>query len=145
MNIRKATAADAETLAGMAAALFHHEDVQALREEFEALARDEEAACFLAEEEGMAVGFAQCQLRHDYVEGTSTSPVGFLEGLWVEETHQRQGVGTRLVHACEDWARIVGCTEFASDCELDNEASLAFHLACGFREVNRTIWFARKL
>ena len=59
MIIRKATAADAETLAGMAAALFHHEDVQALREEFEALARDEEAACFLAEEAGMAVGFAQ--------------------------------------------------------------------------------------
>lgn len=145
MNIRKATAADAETLAGMAAALFHHEDVQVLRVEFAALAQDEEAACFLAEEGGAAVGFAQCQLRHDYVEGTSTSPVGFLEGLWVEEAHQRQGVATQLVHACEDWARSMGCTEFGSDCELDNDGSLAFHLACGFEEVNRTIWFAKKL
>ena len=27
------------------------------------------AAFFLAEEDGQPVGFAQCQLRHDYVEG----------------------------------------------------------------------------
>ena len=145
MIFRKATVADAETLAGMAAALFHHEDVQALREEFEALARDEEAACFLAEEEGMAVGFAQCQLRHDYVEGTETSPVGYLEGIYVKAPFRRRGVAGQLLRACEAWAGRMGCTELASDCELNNMDSLSFHLRIGFEEANRIICFTEKL
>lgn len=145
MNIRKATAADAEALAEMAAALFHHEDVQALREEFEALARDEEAACFLAEEEGMAVGFAQCQLRHDYVEGTETSPVGYLEGIYVKAPFRRRGVAGQLLRACEAWAGRMGCTELASDCELNNMDSLSVHLRMGFEEANRIICFTKKL
>ena len=145
MIFRKATVADAETLVGMAAALFHHEDVQALREEFEALARDEEAACFLAEEEGMAVGFAQCQLRHDYVEGTETSPVGYLEGIYVKAPFRRRGVAGQLLRACEAWAGRMGCTELASDCELNNMDSLSFHLRMGFEEANRIICFTKKL
>ena len=145
MLIRKASPADSLLLAQLACRLWPHHTPAELEPEFTALVVSPEAACFLAFDMDEAIGFAQCQLRHDYVEGTSTSPVGFLEGLWVEEAHQRQGVATQLVHACEDWARSMGCTEFGSDCELDNDASLAFHLACGFREVNRTIWFAKKL
>ena len=145
MLIRKASPVDSTRLAQLASRLWPHHTPAELEPEFATLIVSPEAACFLAFDGDEAIGFAQCQLRHDYVEGTSTSPVGFLEGLWVEEAHQRQGVATQLVHACEDWARSVSCTEFGSDCELDNDASLAFHLACGFREVNRTIWFAKKL
>ena len=145
MNIRKATAADAETLAGMAAALFHHEDVQALRVEFAALAQDKEAACFLAEECGAAVGFAQCQLRHDYVEGTQTSPVGYLEGIFVWPEFRHRGLAKQLLGACESWAKEKGCMEFASDCELGNDASLNFHLSMGFTEVNRIVCFTKTL
>ena len=43
------------------------------------------------------------------------------------------------------WAKERGCTEFASDCELDNAASLAFHLHAGFEEANRLICFAKRL
>jgi aminoglycoside 6'-N-acetyltransferase I len=38
-----------------------------------------------------------------------------------------------------------GCTEFASDCELDNKESLEFHKAIGFEEVNRIICFRKNL
>ena len=145
MNIRKATAADAKTLAGMAAALFHHEDVNALQTEFEALARDKEAACFLAEEGGVEVGFAQCQLRHDYVEGTETSPVGYLEGIYVKAAFRRRGVAGQLLRACEEWAKGMGCSEFASDCELHNTDSLSFHLHTGFEEANRIICLTKRL
>ena len=141
MLIRKASPVDSPLLAQLASRLWDHVPAQ-LEPEFAALTASPEAACFLAFDGVDAIGFAQCQLRHDYVEGTSTSPVGFLEGLWVEEAHQRQGVASGLLRACEDWARSVGCTEFGSDCELGNEASLAFHLASGFEEANRTIWFA---
>lgn len=132
------------TLARMACRMWAH-NPEELAAEFEALTASPEAACFLALANNMPVGFAQCQLRHDYVEGTSTSPVGYLEGVWVDPAYQRQGTARMLLCACEAWARSVGCSEFASDCELDNRDSLAFHLAVGFEEVNRTICFAKKL
>ena len=109
------------------------------------LTASREAACFLAFDGDNAVGFAQCQLRHDYVEGTDTSPVGYLEGICVQEDFRMKGGARKLLSACEDWARERGCTEFASDCELDNAESLAFHLRAGFTEANRIICFTKNL
>ena len=144
MNIRKAAQADSMSLAMLASRMWEHDPTE-LEPEFAELTSSPEAACFLAFDGDKAVGFAQCQLRHDYVEGCDTSPVGFLEGIYVDDSHRRSGVARTLLSACEDWARSVGCTEFASDCELDNHDSLAWHLKAGFEEVNRTIWFAKKL
>ncbi|MBO5034456.1 MAG: GNAT family N-acetyltransferase, partial [Oscillospiraceae bacterium] len=104
-----------------------------------------ECAVFFAAEEGFPIGFAQCQLRSDYVEGTGTSPVGYLEGIYVRPGSRRKGVARALLSACEGWAREQGCTEFASDCELKNENSAAFHLASGFAEANRIICFTKRL
>lgn len=95
--------------------------------------------------DGKAAGFAQCQLRHDYVEGTETSPVGYLEGIYVEPAFRSRGIARELLHFCEAWARAKGCREFASDCELTNIESLHFHLHTGFREANRIICFCKKL
>lgn len=144
MEIRKAVPADSMTLAILAGRMWEHDPAE-LAPEFAALTASSEAACFLALDGDTAIGFAQCQLRHDYVEGCETSPVGFLEGIYVDAACRRSGVARLLLHACEDWARSVGCTEFASDCEIDNHDSLAWHLKAGFEEVNRTIWFAKKL
>ena len=144
MVIRKATPDDSMTLAILASRMWEH-DPSELQPEFSALTNSSEAACFLAFRDMHAVGFAQCQLRHDYVEGSETSPVGFLEGIYVDDACRRSGVARALLSACEAWARSVGCTEFASDCEIDNHDSLAWHLKAGFEEVNRTIWFAKRL
>ena len=144
MTIRKATSADVHTLAVLASRMWAP-DPAAHEPTFAALTGSAEAACFLAYEGATPIGFAQCQLRHDYVEGTETSPVGFLEGVYVEPEHYRRGIARQLVAACEDWARSVGCSEFASDCEIDNTDSIAFHLAIGFEEAGRTIWFNKKL
>ena len=144
MEIRKAVPADSMTLACLASRMWSHDPAE-LEAEFAVLTTSAEAACFLAYDGEIPVGFAQCQLRHDYVEGCETSPVGFLEGIYVDAAHRRSGLARSLLAACEDWARSLGCTEFASDCELDNHDSLAWHLKAGFEEVNRTIWFAKKL
>lgn len=36
------------------------------------------------------IGFAQCQLRCDYVEGTKTTPVGYLEGIFIKDGYRRK-------------------------------------------------------
>ena len=143
--IQRATEHDTEVLAGLALLLWDNHDVVELREEFTEILKSEEAACFLACEAGVPLGFAQCQLRHDYVEGTQTSPVGYLEGIFVRTEFRHRGLAKQLLGACENWAREKGCTEFASDCELGNDASLNFHLSMGFTEVNRIVCFTKTL
>ena len=85
------------------------------------------------------------QVRHDYVEGTKTSPVGYLEGIFVKEGFRCKGYAKALLSACEEWARANGCREFASDCEIVNESSFLFHKATGFTEANRIICFTKQL
>ena len=143
--VQRAIEQDAAVLAGLACLLWPNHDAAELLEEFAELLKSEGAACFLACEAGVPAGFAQCQLRHDYVEGAQTSPVGYLEGIFVLPEFRRQGLAGELLAACEDWAREQGCKEFASDCELENNASLNFHLRMGFAEVNRIVCFTKML
>ena len=143
--IRKADTQDVAVLAELACRLWPGHTAAQMGEEMAGMLQTDEAAFFLACDGAEAVGFAQCQLRHDYVEGTETSPVGYLEGIFVAETHRHQGIAKTLLAACEAWAKAQGCTEFASDCELDNAQSLRFHLGVGFTEANRVICFTKRL
>ncbi len=143
--IRKAEEKDLKAAAALAALLWPEHTPEELLQEFRALPESGEGALFLASEDGKDLGFAQVQLRHDYVEGTETGPVGYLEGIFVREEARGRGVARALLGACESWASEQGCREFASDCELDNAASLEFHLHSGFTEINRIICFVKPL
>jgi aminoglycoside 6'-N-acetyltransferase I len=139
--IRRAEISDLSAIAELAWKLWPDHDREELAAELGEILKKEDAVFFLAEN----MGFAQCQLRYDYVEGTETSPVGYLEGIFVEESCRRKGLAKELLAACENWARERGCLEFASDCELTNTQSLRFHLGLGFEEANRIICFTKKL
>ena len=143
--IRKAENKDLPILAELACQLWPDNTVEGMHSEFAEIIAKPDAAFFLAYADETAVGFAQCQLRHDYVEGTNSSPVGYLEGIYVADGYRQQGFARELLTACESWAKSIGCTEFASDCELDNVQSLKFHLNVGFEEANRIICFTKKL
>lgn len=143
--IRKAQVGDLDSIVALAALLWPENDAAELRQEFRAHTADGECAVFLASESGRDIGFAQCQLRHDYVEGTDSSPVGYLEGIFVREEYRLRGTAAELLRCCEEWAAGQGCREFASDCELSNADSLAFHLKAGFTEANRIICFTKRL
>ena len=143
--IQRMRAADIEELVDLALELWPDHSRDEMAAEFAPLLAAEDAAFFGWQEAGRWEAFAQCQLRHDYVEGCDTSPVGYLEGIFVREPYRGQGVAKALLGRCEAWAREKGCREFASDCELSNEGSLKFHLATGFQEAGRIICFAKQL
>ena len=144
-EIRRAKPEDARSLAELAAALWPDHTAEEFESEMAALLADRECAFFLAEAADGPVALAQCQLRRDYVEGTESSPVGYLEGIYVTEEYRRRGLAGKLLRSCEHWAKEMGCREFASDCELANEASREFHLRMGFAEAGRIICFTKKL
>lgn len=87
------------------------------------------------------VGLAEASCRTDYVNGTSTSPIAFLEGLYVVPVYRRRGVASSLVAEVRRWAQSRGFTELASDAVLDNTVSHAVHRALGFVETERVIYF----
>lgn len=82
--IRKATKEDVICIAEMASMMWdsHLEELIA---EFGAVLDDEECAIYLYCTGNMPIGFEQCGLRHDYVEGAESSPVGYLEGIFIQE------------------------------------------------------------
>ena len=144
-KVKRANAEDAGALAAMAAQMWKDHSPEDMAEEFYELVTSDEAACFIKYADDKPIGFAQCQLRHDYVEGTESSPVGYLEGIFITEGYRKRGFAAELLSECEKWAREKGCREFASDCELDNEESISFHSAMGFEEANRIICFKKEL
>lgn len=118
-------------------------DVASLRAALEPAA---ESSVFLAmAPNGVAVGFAEAKLRCDYVNGTDSSPVGFLQGWYVAPTWRGQGVGRALINAVEAWTAGCGCSELASDALLENQASHRAHVGCGFEETDRVVYFRKRL
>lgn len=92
-----------------------------------------------------AVGFVEVALRSDYVNGTTTSPVAFLEGIYVVPHARLKGIARAMVARAEEWAVSVGCSEFASDARLENVASHAMHRCLGFSETDRVVYFRKGL
>ena len=147
LMIRKAEAGGSDSLAAaqLLGKMWRSHSVEELAQELEESAGSPDGAVFLALKDGKPAAVAQCALRRDYVEGTDSSPVGYLEGIYVEKDERGKGLARLLCAQCEDWAREKGCCEFASDCELTNTNSLKFHLRVGFAEANRIICFTKKL
>lgn len=143
--IKRAEIKDYKDVTKLALLLWPDNEVIELQKEFKHILSSEEALILLGYDKDEVIAFAQCQLRHDYVEGTDNSPVGYLEGIYVKEAYRSKGLAKELLGECEKWAKDKGCSEFASDCELDNMDSLKFHLRAGFEEANRIICFTKRI
>jgi molybdopterin synthase catalytic subunit/RimJ/RimL family protein N-acetyltransferase len=93
---------------------------------------------------GKLGGFIELALRV-VADGCVTSPVGYIEGWYVDDDLRKQGMGKALVAAGEAWAREQGCADIASDCLSHNDVSHAAHRAIGYQHANRHIRFRKSL
>lgn len=124
----------------------HSSQQEHLAEMASFIAKPERYVQFVAYSESrLPVGLIEASLRYDYVNGTETSPVAFLEGVYVVTELRRQGIAARLVATVAEWAQSKGCAEFASDTLIDNEVSQTVHQALGFEETERVMFFRKVL
>jgi aminoglycoside 6'-N-acetyltransferase I len=124
----------------------HCSDAEHVAEMRDLLSEPQRFAQFIAySASGEAAGFAEASIRHDYVNGTISSPVAFLEGIYVEPDHRRAGLARSLVAAIGAWCAAHGTTELASDADLANDLSHRFHKALGFQETERVVFFRKPL
>lgn len=148
MSIRIATSSDMEGWVGLRAQLWDDTSIEQHRAEAATMlakAPDECITFLHATDEGGIRAFAEAALRRDYVNGCETSPVAFLEGIFVCSEDRGTGIGRDLLRAVQAWATDRGCSELASDADLDNLASHAFHTALGFEETQRVVYFRKVL
>jgi aminoglycoside 6'-N-acetyltransferase I len=101
---------------------------------------------FVAETDaGTLIGFLEVGLRSHAESCDPRQPVGYVEGWYVAENHRGRGIGKKLLAAAEDWARSQGCVEMASDTQMDNTLSQSVHERLGFRVVERSVNYRKKL
>lgn len=80
-----------------------------------------------------------------WTEGSDARPAAHIEGWYVDREWRRQGIGTKLVQAAEDWARRNGFSEICSDAELDNSISLEAHARLHFEPTLKLQYFRKIL
>ncbi len=136
--------ADRAAWVDMRCALWGADRREELADEMAVLAARDDFAVIGARQLRRWVGFVEVGAR-DVAEGCDSSPVGYVEGLWVATDVRRQGVARRLVEAAADWARGMGYSELASDTQLWNTASQAFHERLGFAETERIVCYRRSI
>jgi GNAT superfamily N-acetyltransferase len=80
-----------------------------------------------------AAGNGLVGMAKGYIDGAPSTAM--LTGLWVNPVHRRQGVGRRLIHSVEEWARTFG----ARAVELEVNPAMAeaerLYEACGYRRT----------
>lgn len=115
-----------------------------LREIKEHLDSDKKHAFIAYADDNIPVGFIEVSLR-DYAEGCTHSPVGYIEGWFVDEAYRRKGIGRILMQTAEQWAREHGCTQIASDAEQANATSIDAHKRLGFKAYNTLVHFIKDI
>ncbi|MCB0608352.1 MAG: GNAT family N-acetyltransferase [Lewinella sp.] len=144
--IEKLSTKNAKACAELAHQLWPDADVAEHAADLMAMIDDKKFTCFLYKsEDGTYAGFIEMSLRKDYVEGMTSSPVAYVEGIYVVESKRKTGVARALLAAGEQWGRERGCSEIASDAEIGNEQSIAFHKQIGFIEMNRVVCFIKDI
>jgi|WetSurMetagenome_2_1015567.scaffolds.fasta_scaffold107583_3 aminoglycoside 6'-N-acetyltransferase I len=82
-------------------------------------------------------GFIETSIRQN-VSTCKSSPVGYIESLYVDFDIRRKRIARALVSESEKWIIERKCSEFAVDTNPNRKGSIDFYLSCGFAEVERS-------
>ncbi len=134
-----------EDLLTMALDLWPDQDYESLKETFIKILSSNKFKVLLFRQADEFVAFLYLAIRTDYVEGSETSPTGYVEGIYVKPAFRRKSISRKLLQAGEDWVKENNCRQIGSDISLENKVSYEFHTQVGFKEASRLIAFIKDL
>jgi aminoglycoside 6'-N-acetyltransferase I len=142
MKFHLATLADFNIWHRMREELYGGIDPAHSEAEIRHIVEDPALATYLVfdENETAPIGMLELSLRN-IVDGCLSSPVAYIEGLYVVEKWQGRGLGPQFIDFAKKWAQEHGCTELAVDTELDNERAQRFYEKNGFEETFRVVQY----
>lgn len=145
IKIRTITAADKVEWLRMRKELWPKDPPEQLRSEMDQILHSPGVVFGAETGDGKLVGFAEVAIRNEYVEGSTGSPTGYIEGLEVDESYRQQGIGRQLLMAAEDWCKNQRLAEIGSDTDLKNLKSLRVHQSAGFKVAGSVLHFIKKI
>ena len=86
------------------------------------------------------IGLVELSSRN-IVDGCLSSPVAYLEGLYLKPEYRQQGLGKEVLKHIMAWCASQGYSELATDTELENINAQGFYKATGFQETYRIVEF----
>lgn len=145
MQIKKLTSENIEALAHLFVELWPDCTFETEFEYCKKILKSKDQTAFLVMQNHDYIAFAYLSLRNDFVEGATSYPVAYLEGIYVKEAFRKAGVASKLINRAEQWAKENGCSQLASDVEIHNKQSIRFHQKSGFKEENRVVCFIKDI
>jgi len=144
--IRRADADDLPVWAKMLASLHYDVSAEEWTAELEVLTklRKPYVGFLSLTDEGEPIGMIDARERN-YAEGAPHLRAAYVEDLWVEPAHRRQGVAAMLLRMVEEWAKGEEFDWLGSDAVIGNCESHEWHRSMGFAETERLVVFGKRL
>lgn len=144
LTVRSVAAGDHAQWLSMRRALFDDLDDAFHKTEMVLYAAAMDKRCLIAEIDGVSVGFAELSLRN-VVDACLSSPVGYVEGIFVKPEARGRRVSRVLIEDAVAWFERQGCSEMATDTLVGDTVAQDFHRRMGFAETYRIVQFRQQL
>jgi len=113
--------------------------------EMSQIIKSEDWHCLFIKDNGNKIlGFVELSSRN-IVDGCLSSPVAYIEGLFIKKENRGNGLGTKTIEAIKIWCKERGFTELGADTELANKRAQKFFNSVGFHETFRIVEFRTKI
>jgi len=138
---RPARPADAGELVGLIEELGHPTPLLGIETRLARLLERSDQAVFVAEEEGVLLGWIHVQ---EFL-SLSSDPSGLVTGLVVDPAARRRGLGRGLMEAAEGWARARSLSSLRLRARLARAGAHAFYRRLGYQLAKKQLQFRKEL
>ncbi|KUI99715.1 GNAT family N-acetyltransferase [Vibrio sp. MEBiC08052] len=96
---------------------------------------DESTLFLLAETERQVVGFLTATItKNETIPFIVSCPICCIRTIVVDEKHRASGIGTKLMSACERWAKSQGAEQIRLEVMAFNQSAQQFYQQLGFQD-----------
>ncbi len=145
IEIIRASNENLDKLTELGVALWPNNEYDSLQSDFEYIIGHLLNRVYLAKSDEDYIGFIHLAIRKGFVEGANSSPVGYVEGIYVKPEFRKMGVAKALYNAGVQWVKSKKCYQVGADLGLNNETCPDFYVNMGFDEVNRIICYINNI
>ncbi len=129
LSVRRAVPRDSEQLCQLADELILLPIGSDRETMLKALLQDHDRVVYVADANGLLVGFIELRIFPDFVEG---APIAVIQNLIVREAYRRLGIGTGLMEKASEEAKKRSAKEIHVWTESSNEKAIHFYTKHGF-------------
>ena len=116
-----------------------------IKKDFKRMLDSKNERSFVCIDNEEPIGFINLAIRTDYVEGSKTNPVGYLEGIYVKKAYRKKGIAKMLFKEAEKWFKTKKVREIGSDAMVQNVVSQKFHKSLSFKKGEILIHYIKKI